>query len=336
MPMYDPGTLYSDPILTEFSVGYTDPVFVGERMLPVVPVDTQSGRYRVWDRSKRVRFPSRREPGTVANEVRGGRWSEDTFKTRERSLQAAVADEENQQLNSQGGLANPAFGGSFQINPAEDAVALVTGSLLLDHEIQTATLLRNTATYPVGNTVTLLAADQWDNYAGATSNPIDVLRAAILKITSLVGVPPNKMLMGSLGATWLENHPDVVARFTNFNLTDPEAFRRLTGFDGEMILVGVDDYYNANDLEESTVSLSSVWGKDVILLYNQENLGLNDLSFGKTFAQRYPDGTVRPVDRWREEGRKSDLVRVSYKWDLKVTSSIAGYLIKDAFGATAW
>ena len=336
MPMYDPGTLYSDPILTEFSVGYRDPVLVGERMMPVVPVDTPSGRYRVWDRSNRVRFPSRREPGTVANEVRGGRWSEDTFKTRERSLQAAVADEENQQLNSQGGLANPAFGGSFQIDPAEDATALVTGSLLLDHEITVSTLLRNTATYPVGNTVTLLAADQWDNYAGATSNPIDVLRAAIIKITSLVGVPPNKLLMGSLGATYLENHPDVVARFTNFTLTDPEAFRRLTGFEGEVVLVGVDDYYNANDLEESTVSMSSVWGKDVILLYNQEDLGLNDLSFGKTFAQRYPDGTIRPTDRWREEGRKSDLVRVSFKWDLKVTSSMAGYLIKDAFSSTAW
>jgi hypothetical protein len=336
MPMYDPGTLYSDPILTEYSVGYQDPIFVGERLLPVVPVDTQSGRYRVWDKSSRVRFPSRREPGTVANEVRGGRWSEDTFKTRERSLQAAVADEEDQQLNSQGGLANSAFGGSFQINPHEDAVALVTGSLLLDHEITTSTLLRNTATYPVGNTITLLTADQWDNYAGATSNPIDVLRAAILKITSLTGQAPNKLLMGAMGATWLENHPDVVARFLNFNLTDPEAFRKLTGFAGEVILVGVDDYYNQNDLEESTVSMSSVWGKDVILMYNKEDLGLNDLSFGKTFAQRYPDGSTRPVDRWREEGRKSDLVRVSYKWDLKVTSSTAGYLIKDAFGSTAW
>lgn len=336
MPMYDPGTLYSDPILTEFSVGYRDPQLVGTRLMPPVAVDTQSGRYRVWDRSNRVRFPARREPGTVANEVRGGRWSEDTFKTKEYSLQAAVADEEDQQLNSQGGLANPTFGGSFTIDPHEDAVRLVTSSLLLDHELTVSALLRNTATYPVGNTITLLTADQWDNYAGATSNPIDVIRAAILKITALVGAPPNRMAMGTMGVSWLENHPDLVARFNNFSLTEPDAFRRLTGFDGEMIFFGADDYYNTNDLEESTVSLTSVWGKDVILMYQQDTLGLNDLSFGKTFMQRYPDGTVRPVDRWREEGRKSDLVRVSNKWDLKVTSSIAGYLIKDAFSSAAW
>lgn len=333
--MYDPGTLYSDPILTDFSVGYNPPTFVGLRMMPQVDVNTPSARYRVFDRSSRVRFYSRREPGTVANEVRGGRWSEDTFKTVEHSLQAAVADEERQELNSQGGLANATFGGALQIDPERDAVALINNSLLLEHEIATATLLRNTATYPAGHSITLLAADQWDNYAGATSNPVDIIRAAILKIQSKIGVAPNTLLMGALGVTWLENHPDMVARFSNFTLTDPEAFRELTGFEGEIVLIG-DDQYNDNDIQEATESLVSAWGKDVILAYVTPGTGRNDLSFGKTFAQLYPDGTTRPTDRWREEGRKSDLVRTSWKYDLKVTSSIAGYLIKDAFSATAW
>jgi Phage major capsid protein E len=333
--MYDPGTLYSDPILTQFSVGYSPPTFVGLRMLPEASVNTQSGRYRVFDRSNRVRFPSRREPGTVANEVRGGRWSEDTFKTVEHSLQAAVADEEQQQLQSQGGFADPVFGGALQLDPYEDALSLINNSLLLEHEIAVATLLKNTATYPAGHTVTLVAADQWDNYAGATSNPIEIIRAAILKVQSKIGVAPNRLLMGALGVSWLENHPDMVARFSNFNLTDPNAFQELTGFEGEMVLVG-DDKYNDNDIQEATESLVEAWGKDVILAYVNPQLALNDLSFGKTFAQIYPDGSTRPTDRWREEGRKSDLTRVSWKWDLKITSSIAGYLIKDAFSSTAW
>lgn len=333
--MYDPGTLYVDPILTDFSVGYAPPTFVGLRMLPEVAVDTQSAQYRVFDRSSRVRFYSRREPGNVANEVRGGRWSSDSFKTVEHSLQAAVADEERQQLTSQGGLANATFGGALQIDPERDATRLINNSLLLEHEIAVAALLRNTATYPAGHSITLLAADQWDNYAGATSNPIDILRAAILKVQSKIGVPPNRILMGSLGVGWLENHPDVVARFSNFTLTNPDAFRMLTGFDGEFVLVG-DDQYNDDDIQEATTTLVSAWGKDIVIAYVQESLSLDDLSFGKTFAQRYPDGTTRPTDRWREEGRKSDLVRTSWKYDLKITSSIAGYVIKDAFSATAW
>lgn len=332
---YDPGTLYSDPILTNFSVGYRSPTLVGLNLMPQVPVTTQSARYRVFDRSNRVRFYSRREPGTVANEVRGGRWSEDTFKTQEHSLQAAVADEEQQELNSQGGLANATFGGALQINPATDALALVNDSLLLEHELAVASLLRNTATYPAGNTVTLLTADQWDNYAGATSNPLSIVRTAINTITSKIGQAPNVMAMGSQGVPWLEEHPDMVARFTNFALTDEGAFRALTGFSGQLILIA-DDRYNDNDIQEATEDPKNVWGKDVWIGYVNPTLELNDLSFGKTFAQLYPDGTTKPTDRWREEGRKSDLVRVSWKYDLKVTSSAAGYLIKDAFSSTAW
>jgi len=333
--MYDPGTLYSDPILTQFSVGYRNPTFVALDMMPEAAVSTQSGRYRVFDRSARVRFYSRREPGTVANEVRGGRWSEDTFKAVEHSLQAAVADEEDQELQSQGGLADPTFGGALQLNPHEDALRLVNNSLQLEHEIAVATLLKNTATYPAGNTVSFASADQWDNYAGATSNPIDVVRGAILKVQSIIGLPPNRMLINANGLTWLENHPDIVARFSYFSLTDPNAFRLLTGFEGQMVIVG-DDRYNDADIQASSETAAYAWGKDVILAYVNPNLELNDLSFGKTFAQIYPDGTTRPTDRWREEGRKSDLVRTSWKWDLKVTTSGAGYLIKDAFSSTAW
>jgi len=332
---YDPGTLYSDPILTNFSVGYRPPTLIGLRLMPAVSVNTPSGRYRVFDRSGRVRYYSRREPGTVANEIRKGRWSEDTFKTQEHSLQAAVADEENQELTSQGGLANATFGGALQINPAQDATAATLDSLLLEHELAVASLLRNTATYPAGHTVTLLTADQWDNYAGATSNPIDIVRAAIMKVTAKIGVPPNTMAMGALGSSWLEGHPDMVARFTNFALTDEGAFRALTGFDGEIVLIS-DDMYNDADAQAATENQVSAWGKDVWIGYVNPTLELNDLSFGKTFNQVYPDGSTRPVDRWREEGRKSDMVRTSWKWDLKVTASTAGYLIKDAFGSTAW
>lgn len=335
MPMYDPGTLYSDPILTDFSTGFQSPTLVGLRMLPEAPVNTQSGRFRVFDRSSRVRFYSRREPGTVANEVRGGRWSEDTFKTVEHSLQSAVADEERQELTSLGGLANATFGGALQLDPERDAAALVLNSLLLEHELAVAVLLKNTASYAGGNSITLAAADQWDNYAGATSDPIIIVRNAIRTITSKIGVPPNRMLIGALGVGWLENHPDVTARFTNFNLTDEGAFRELTGFDGEMVIVG-DDRYNDADIQAATETAAFAWGKDVILAYVEEDMNLNSVTFGKTFAQIYPDGTTRPTDRWREEGRKSDLVRTSWKWDTKITNSSAGYLIKDAFSASAW
>jgi hypothetical protein len=338
MPMYDPGTLYVDPILTGFSVGYRDQTLFGERVFPEIPVRTASGRYRVFDRSDWLHYPDRREPGTVANEIRGRKWSEDTFHTVEHSLQAAVADEEDQELNSLGGLANAAFGGALQINPHADATRLVTRSILLGHEKKAADTIRNTANYPIDNTVTLAGNQQWDqDWASGTSsvsNPVADIRTAIRVITNLTGVPPNLMLIPTLGLPFVDQHPRIVDRFKTFTLAAPDAFRTLTGFEGE--IVPVNSRYNAADNVDDTENITEFWGKDVWIGIVTPGLGENQISFGKTFSQVYPDGSIRPTDRWREEARKSDLVRVSQKYDLKIVSSIAGYLIKNAFSSGAW
>jgi hypothetical protein len=109
--MYDPNQLYIDPILTGFSVGFQDQELIGRLIMPETPVRTKSGKYNVFDRSGWLIHEARREPGAVANEILGAKWSTDMFETREQSLQAPIFDEERQQLQSQGGLADPVFGG---------------------------------------------------------------------------------------------------------------------------------------------------------------------------------------------------------------------------------
>jgi len=340
--MYDPGELYVDPILTNFSVGFPDQDMYGVQIMPLVPVDTQSARYRVFDRSDWLIFPSRREPGTEAHEIRGRRWSEDTFATQEHSLQSPIHDEERQQLNSLGGLANAAFGGALQIQPERDATNLVTRAILLEHEVEVAALVRDTATYPVANTVTLAGAQQWDNYSFVTpldvysivSDPIGDIIAAINAIWMATRRYPNLMAIPRLGAQIIENHPRIVDRFKNFSLMEPDAFRKLTGFEGRILLV--DSMYNSADNIDATPVMTDLCGKDVWLVIVESGLIENTMRFGNTFTQIYPNGSIRPTDRWREEKRKSDLVRTSQKYDEKVVAPDAGYLIKNAFSAGAF
>jgi len=335
--MYDPGTLYQDPILTNFSVGYADQALYGERIFPVTPVRTQSGRYRVFDRSNWLVYESAREPGAVANEIMGAKWSEDIFFTRERSLQVPIFDEERQQLTSQGGLANAAFGGALQLDPEMDATALATRSILLDHELKASTLVRDPAQYAAPNKTTLVGAAQWNDYTGgvaSTSNPVNDIMVGMRAVYAATGRYPNTLVIPALGMSYIENHPRIVDRFKSFALTVPEAFRLLTGFDGTIL--PVDSLYNAANNIDATVITTSFWGKDVWLGIVDPQPRLNSFTFGKTFAQIYPDGSTRPTDRWREEPRKADLVRTSYKYDLKIVSAGAGYLITNAFGAAAF
>lgn len=335
--MYDPSALYTDPILTNLSVGFKDQSLYGAELFPITPVNTQSGRYRVFDRSDWVIFEDRREPGDVAREVRGRKWSEDTFRTSEHSLQGAVNDEENQALNSQGGLANAAFGGALQIDPHADQTKLLTRAILLKHELKVSTLIRDTAQYPVGNTVTLAGAQQWDDYTGgvaSTSNPVADILTGMRKVYSLTRRYPNVLAIPTMGMSYIENHPRVVDRFKNFRLTQDDAFRLLTGFEGTII--NVDSVYNSANNIDATPAITDFWGKDVWLGIVDPSPGLLTMTFGKTFAQNYPNGGIRPTDRWREEDRKADVIRVSMKYDLKIVSNVAGYLIKTAFSSGAF
>jgi hypothetical protein len=338
--MYDPSALYVDPILTNFSVGWEDQNLYGLRLFPETPVRTPSGQYRVFDRSDWLWYRSLRAPGTVANEVMGRKWSVDTFQTIEHALQSPVFDEERRELTSLGGLANSTFGGDLTIDPERDATELVTRSLRLEHEKKIADTIRLASNYPAGHTVTLTGNQKWSDYTYVTagdpnsvvSNPIADLRTAARAIYKDTGRWPNTMIMPFDAVGVIENHPRVVVRFQNFALS-VESWKPLIGLPTESTdwnMFVVDSKYNSADNIDATENIVSFWGQDVWLGLVDPTPGQKTMTFGKTFAQVYPDGTTRPTERWREEARKSDLVRTNWKYDTKIVSGAAGYLIKTA------
>lgn len=337
--MYDPGTLYSDPILTNFSVGYQDQRLYADRIFPTTPVSTQSGRYRVYDRSDWLIYPSRREPGTVANEISGRKWSEDSFFTKEHSLQAPIYDEEREQLNSLGGFATSDAGAGLDINPEQDATELVMRSLLLEREQKVAAATRDAANYPVNHVTTLAGAAKWSDYTGgssSTSNPVTDLRTAVLRIRLDTGQWPNTLAIPFDAVGVIENHPRVTATFRNFSLMIPDAWRVLLGLPEEVAnnikVMVVDSKYNAADNIDLAEDIQSFWGQDVWMGIVNQDPGQLGKTFGKTFVYPY-GGNTRPTDRWREPQRKADLVRTSYRYDVKVVSGVAGYLFKNAVAA---
>lgn len=334
--MYDPGQLYFDQLLTDFSVGYQDQNLYAPRIFPVTPVRARSARYRVFDRSNWVIYPSRREPGTVANEVRGAKWSEDTFNIREHSLQSPIHDEERDALAGLGGYSNINEGAGLDLNPEVDATELVTRSIMLEWEKKVADTMRNTANYPGNHVVTLSGASRWDDYTGgtsSTSDPVTALRVACMRIYLDTGRWPNTAVfpIDSLGI--IEGHPRVVDRFKNFSLLEPEAWKALLNVPAPQNVFVVDSRYNSADNIDATENIVSFWGQDVWVGIVDDSPGQKTKTFGKTFAWPYDNGGIRPTDKWREENRKSDIVRVSQRYDLKIVSSVAGYIIKTAVNA---
>lgn len=339
--MYDPSGLYVDPILTELSIGFpSTQQFYGLNLAPETPVRTQSGRYRVYDRSHWLVYRSRREPGTVANTIGGRKWSEDAFKTQEHSLQADVYWEEDQELHSLGGLANATFGGDLSINPHADANEDVVGALRLEHEVKVSTMIRDVANYPSNHKVTLTSAahTQWSDYTGgtsSTSDPVSNMRIASQRIYLDTLRWPNTLVIPFDAVGVIENHPRVVDRFKNFSLSIPGAWQTLLSLPEQapLNIIVADSRYNSANNVDVAENIVSLWGQDVWLGIVDQTPGQRTKTFAKTFAEIYQTGGTRPSERWTEVNRKTDVVRSNWKYDVKIVSSVAGYLFKTAVAA---
>lgn len=333
---YDPSQLYIDPILTGFSVGWGSQQLYGDRLAPLTRVATKSGRYRVFDRSNWLIYRSRREPGTSAREIGPRKWSEDEFKTQQHALKGRVTDEERRELASQGGLADETFGGDLQIDPERDVVEDITGSLLLEHEKKVADMVRNTANYAAGHTTALVGAAKWSDYTGgtsSTSNPVADIRAACFKVYNNTGRWPNTFTIPIDGLGIIEQHPRVVDRFKNFSLTEPDAWKALINVPYPENFFIVDSKYNQAQHIDRAEDIVSFWGQDVFIGLVDPQPGQRTKTFAKTFVYPQPDGSIRAADRWRDEDTRSDMFRVTFEYDLKVVSNVAGYLIQNAVAA---
>lgn len=309
-----------DPLLTNFSTGWTAKDLIGERVAPLTPVSNMNGRYMVYDRSDWLIYLDTRAMGTVANEIQGGKWSTDTYSVYEHSLQVPVFDEEREAISAEG-----AFPVDFTLDEA--ATEKATRSILLGHEYAVSQAVRATGSYASASYYTTLVGNtQWSDYSG-TSDPIDDIEVALRQVYVGTGQQANTMVIPWIVWSYIRNHPKIVDRFQYFQLTNEEAFKQLTGFTGTIIIA--ESQYNSAQHEDLTESIVDFWGKDVWVGIVDSTPGQRTKTFIKTFVYPYQGSSIRPVDRWREEPRKADLIRVSQRYDYKVVSNTAGYLIKD-------
>jgi hypothetical protein len=324
MAVYNPsggGNVHIDKILTNISIAWPQNGFVGEALFPTVPVNKQSDIYYVYGREGWL--PERgdeRAPGTEANEIPGMQVSTQPYYAKEHSLQIAVTDEERENADS-------------PLSPDRDATELVTSKILLGRELIIRNLATTAANYASGNSTTLVGVAQWDS-GNVASVPIANFKTGIMAVYAKLFMRVNTAVVPFQVMTVLEDHASILARiqYSERAIFSPELLAALVGIDN-WIVPGVG--YNTAVNYGAAETLGYVWGDDVILAWVPPRPGLKTPAYGYEFAWKYNGGPVQAVDRWREEKRKSDLVRVGRRYDIKHTALdgsgkvVAGYVMKD-------
>ena len=324
--VYNPngsGGVHQDQVLTNVSLAYENLAFVGENLAPAVNVKKQADKYYWFGREGWIPESSDyRAPGTVANEIEGLAVALDTYYATEHALQVPVTDEERQNVDS-------------PLAPDADATELVTNKILLGRELAIKNLVTTAANYASGLSVTLSGTTQWSDYTN--SDPIAAFRTAFRAMHARALLEPNLAIIPYLVMSVLQDHPKLMSRimYTDRAILTPELISSLLGIE-KIIVPGVAVGAGSG----FAMTTSYLWGKDVILAYVPKRAGLRTPAFMYEFVWGYPAN--QDVTRWREEPRRSDLIRVSRRYDLKLVGvetnpgsgdygkSITGYIFKNA------
>lgn len=332
MAVYSPsgsGQVHIDILLTNVSMQWplnTD--FVGPSLFPQVPIKKQSDKYGIFDRENfKLEAHTVRAPGTIANEIPGLRWSTDTYYASERALQIPVTDEERENVDP-------------PLQPEIDGTNLVTQRLLMAREYKMMQLATTAGNYASANTVALTSGStDWATYA--TSDPVGDIRKGVRQIHSLLFMPPNIAVIPYRVLSWMEDHPDFIERikYSERAILTQDIIAAIIGISNVKV-PGVGYSAAGTGVPVTTSTVSYMWPKSVILAYVPPSAGLRQVSFGYEFV--WPiGGQQMVVDRWREEPRVSDIIRVRRRYDIKLTGYetagqlLTGYLITGAIGTSA-
>lgn len=310
-----------DLVLTQISLGYPNNGMVGNVLLPQVVVRKQSDIYYKFGRESWLPEDDIRAPGTPAVEIPGISVATDPYFTREYALSHAIPDEERENVES-------------PLAPDRDGVELVTSKIMMRRELRIHDLVTTAANYHTGHTVTLAGTSQWSDYLNST--PIADMKAALRQVHSALFVEPNLAVIPYEVMAILEDHPDFIERikYSAAGIITADIIAAVVGIE-RIVVPGLG--YDASGNPGTAASITYMWGKDVVFAWVPPRAGLRLPSFGYEFVWGFPGAGAQAVDRWREEKRKADLVRVARRYDLKLiavdegtSGSIAGYLIKDA------
>lgn len=296
-----------DPALGNVSIKYTNDTFIADLVLPMVKVAKQTGKYYVYDKANLRIDKTNRAAGSAANEIDFGVAPTGTFACDDHALKGFVADEIQDQADA-------------ALNPLVDETETVTEKLLLDRELNAATLL--TSTSNLTQNTTLANTAQWSDYQN--SDPIGDVRLARTTIHQNTFKKPNTFIMSKLVWDTLIDHPAIIERIKYSQLGVVTADLMCRIFQVDKIIVGEAGQNTA--VEGQTDVLAYVWGKHAIVAYIAPKITIKMLTLGVTFTY-----SQRLVKRWRDEDREGTYVRIGNdNYIQKIIAAAAGYLIKNA------
>ncbi len=220
---------------------------------------------------------------------------------------------------------------------ADHAMGVITTAL--EYEAVKNTL-RSTSV--LTNYQTQTAAQRWDNYSSASSDPVaDLLSACTLVKARCGGKPVNQLALSEWTWNAIMAHPNVLERVkfqtgSAGSILTPGILASILRIQESAITITANTYNSG--AQGATAAYKSFLGSDVVIAHVEDG-GRNDYSLGHEFAFSGYGSQPVVVVKYRDEKRGgllgANVIRVGSIVDFKVTQSDAAFLYKTVLDTSA-
>lgn len=301
-----------DPVLTNMLVGYQqgDDRFVASRVFPAVPVDKDSGTYYI--ASKKYWFLD-----GLANRAPGAQFAQTGFgletasyKTLQWAVEEPLADEVR--ANSQ-----------VPMDLEQAAVRHIAQLSMIRKERAFSVDFMKTGVWGTDDNN---SATDWDDFSAG--DPVSNVLTAVRTISNATGQTANTMVCGYIVDQALLNHPDIIDRLKYTQAATLGNMRSAMAS-----LLGLENYwvsrasYNTANSGQA-FSGAAIIDDDALICHVDAGAGLFGATAGKTFSWS-GGGGMGSISKYRDNGRKSDVVQHQEQWDQKVVAADLGYFFAD-------
>lgn len=302
--------LLSNLAVSAFSDGVSD--YIGDQLLPAVPVANQSNKYAVIDKAAFLRsHDGLRAPRTKARRIE---WSvsSDSYYAPNYALAAEMPLED---------LANADAVFMYR----QQHVNLITADLRRAQEIRIANLLTTAAN--LGSGTTLSGTRVWSDFVN--SDPLADINTAQAFIQHTTGLVANTVVLDFDTYKVLRRHPDLLDlyKYTQGGQLTQDQIREVFDVSNLLIARGVKE----NSLEGGTSSMTMIWGNIALFAHIEPANGLQTRTLGLRFQwtpDGFPSAFAAGTQRFAGPGtRQVEVVEVGHFQAEKIVAPNLGYLI---------
>lgn len=307
--------LKQNPILTNLLLGMGQGTFIAEKLFPRLPQALSSVALAQLGDERLRRYNLRRAPGAPTKRV-NIKYEGKVYSVEQYAVDVPIPRElireadESRKLNV----------GNY-LDISQIAMTTANDILLLDYEIDVATLATTAGTYAAGHVLALAGATKW---SAETGTPVTDIRAASDVIRKKIGKRPNKLTLSADAESALVKNPEVRSYLPSTQM-GPATHDQLK------VILRVDEIVVGDAVwVDETDTGRDVWGNNAVLAYvprmagnGSSNISLAEPAFGFTnVIEGHPFAETPDFER----ATKSWIYGATYERRPNVAYNTAGFL----------